>query len=309
MAEGNFLTCILCRGIPGAGKSFWAKAEVAKDPFNWIRISNDEIRAMINNSVFSHSCEKLVTETRNFLIKESLKNNKNVIIDNLNLNKIHFQTVCKITRNLNIDIEVIEKPFYIDVETAIERESNRGGSAKVGEEVIRKWWETSGKEQFKHYIPKHEIFRREEIKPLIQDKSLIHVVVCDVDNTVAEITHRSPYDASTCLNDIPISHAVEMIKLCYKNGYKIIFLSGRQDKFKDLTSQWLDKHIGVPYDLFMRKTGDLRKDAIIKEEIYRNNIEGKYYTQFIFDDRLQCVDMWYKLNLPIFRVNDPTSDF
>ena len=55
------IKCILCVGAPASGKSFWAKSEVTKDPTNWVRINNDDIRAMTNGSVYSSDYEKLIT--------------------------------------------------------------------------------------------------------------------------------------------------------------------------------------------------------------------------------------------------------
>jgi predicted kinase len=92
------LKAIVCVGAPASLKSTWSKAEVAKDPTNWVRINNDDIRAMCNSSVFSTDYEKLITDTRNFLIRESFKRNKNIIIDNVNINKRHWETVCKLAK-------------------------------------------------------------------------------------------------------------------------------------------------------------------------------------------------------------------
>lgn len=41
----------------------------------------------------------------------------------------------------------------------------------------------------------------------------------------------------------------------------------------------------------MRKTGDSRKDFLIKKEIYENELKDKYNILAIFDDRQQVVDM------------------
>lgn len=47
----------------------------------------------------------------------------------------------------------------------------------------------------------------------------------------------------------------------------------------------------------MRKTGDYRKDCIVKEEIYRKDIEPIYDILFCVDDRKQVVDAWRELGL------------
>lgn len=308
------LKCILTVGIPGSGKSFWSKLEVAKDPDNWARINNDLIRDMLNDSVWSKNYEKLVTNTRLFLIKEALKNDKNVILDNLNLNKVHFNDVVKIAASLNKDIEVSEKLFYIDLNEAIERDSLRVGKAKVGENVIRKWWKESGKEKFKDRVPQVKILNKTISMPfkfMIQDESKPRAVIFDNDGTISLIhSGRSPYDASSCDLDHPHHHVIECMKLYYNAGYKILFVSGREDKDRVPTELFYKKHFPeVKYKLFMRQTGDQRKDVIIKEEIFNSYIKDKYYVAGWFDDRLQVSEWVYKSGLPLFRVNDPEATF
>ncbi len=53
----------------------------------------------------------------------------------------------------------------------------------------------------------------------------------------------------------------------------------------------------------MRKENDGRKDAIIKRELFDAEIAGKYFIEFILDDRNQVVNMWRdELKLPCFQV-------
>ena len=307
-------------GIPGSGKSTHAKAVVAKDPNNWVRVNNDDLRAMMNGSVWSADYEKMITDARNYLIRDALKMGKNVVIDNLNLNKRHFDDVCKIAKSINADIQVFEKVFFIELDEAIERDSKREGKAKVGEAVIRKWWKDSGGKQFKFYKPRTEIFRERNgnlnsaVAAPVWDSNLPTAVLCDLDGTLALIHDRSPYDASDCdIKDLPNTPVIETVLAHYHAGRKIIFCSGREDKFRPETIRFIEKHLltddpqtgevePIGYQLFMRKTDDFRKDAIIKEEIYQNEIEGKYNVLMVLDDRNQVVDFWRAKGLTCFQV-------
>src|SRR5271170_1778777 len=145
-------------GIPGSGKSTYAKQVVAKDPSNWVRINNDDLRAMLNGSVWTSEYEKMITDARNYLIRDALKRGKNVIIDNLNINRRHFDDVCKIAKSVNADIQVFEKAFYIELDEAMERNSKREGAARVPDDVVKKWWKDSGGKQFKFFKGRVEIF-------------------------------------------------------------------------------------------------------------------------------------------------------
>lgn len=311
------LKCILCVGAPASGKSTWAKTEVAKDPSNWVRINNDDIRAMTNGSVYSADYEKLITDTRNFLIREAFKRNKNIVIDNVNANKRHFQDVCKLAQEANRDIQVFEKAFYVELDELLARDAKREGKAKVGESVVKKWYKELGAYQFKHYHPKVEIFTKRTsaadrtIVPMTQNDGLARAVIFDNDGTISLIhSGRSPYDASTCDLDAPHTHVIECMKLYYNAGYKILFVSGREEKDRVPTEKFYKQYFPeVSYELFMRPTGDMRKDVLIKEEIFNAHIKNKYYVAGWFDDRLQVSKWVYESGLPLFRVNDPEASF
>jgi len=314
------LKCLLTIGAPASGKSHWAKQEVAKDPDNWVRINNDDIRSMTNGSVFSSDYEKLITNTRVFLIKEALKRDKNIILDNVNANNRHFQSACNIAKEINRDIEVIEVPFYQDLEVLLERDSKREGKAKVGEVVIKKWFKGLGGKQFKNYVPKHETFSKRtsasdrSVTAMVQDKTLPRAVICDLDGSLAIIGDRSPYDSSKCdITDTENEHVSEIVKMHYSAGYKIIFCSGRSEKDRAPTIRFIDKCMryipNMEYILLMRKDGDQRKDVVIKEEIFNDSIKNKYYVKLVLDDRLQVCRLWHNLGLNLLRAGDPDADF
>lgn len=308
---------ILTVGLPASGKSTWAKAEVAKDPDSWCRVNNDDIRAMLNGSVYSPEYEKLITETRNFLIREGLKRGKNVIIDNLNINRRHFDDVVKIAKSVNGNFQVFEKPFYVELEEAIERDSKREGKAKVGEVVLKKWWKESGGKQHKFYKARTEIITTQTWDaPVVEAPALVpgapEAVVCDLDGTLALLNGRSPYDASKCDRDLPNHPVIQTLLAHVEKGRKVIFCSGREDKYREPTIKFIETHLkykdsdgeewGVEYQLHMRKSDDFRKDSIIKEEIYRAEIEGKYNVLCVLDDRDQVVQFWRSKGLTCFQV-------
>lgn len=315
----NMIKVEMLVGIPGSGKSTYAKQVVAKDPNNWARINNDDLRAMLNGSVWSQDYEKMITDARNYLIRDALKRGKNVIIDNLNLNRRHFDDVCKIAKSVNINVQVYEKAFFIELAEALERDSKREGKAQVGEAVIQKWWKESGKTQFKYYRPRVEIYTQQmgNLNQTVEGPAYIEglpeAIICDLDGTLALVHGRSPYDASDCdIKDLPNVPVIETIKAHYNAGRKIIFCSGREDKFRPETIRFIEKYCRatndieedavVDYELYMRKTDDFRKDAIIKEEIYRGDIEGKVNVLCVLDDRRQVVELWRSLGITCFQV-------
>ena len=109
------------------------------------------------------------------------------------------------------------------------------------------------------------------------------IVLCDIDGTVANNDHRQHYlegkkdwDGffSELINDSPIKPVIEKINQEIKNGNKVIFVTGRPERYRYSTNLWLKEFFSFSYDLFMRKDGDQRNKLIIKKEIFQNHLEG-----------------------------------
>ncbi len=129
-------------------------------------------------------------------------------------------------------------------------------------------------------------------------------ILCDLDGTLALLVRRGPYDTAKCeldeLNE-PVAH---ILATYHAAGFRIVLVSGRENRFRPHTERWLDRY-GVKYDeLFMRRTKDYRKDAVIKREIYDNQIRDRYDILFVLDDRNQVVEMWRELGLTCLQVAD-----
>jgi hypothetical protein len=141
-------------------------------------------------------------------------------------------------------------------------------------------------------------------------------IICDLDGTLA-LKHdgRSWYDASTSDLDNPNKPVLALLRFVQEANWhglnteqdcQIIFLSGRQEKDREPTEKFLEKHRLNRYPLFMRTTDDFRNDTIIKKELYEENIKGNYEILFVLDDRnsekCPVVDMWRELGLACFQV-------
>jgi predicted kinase len=309
------LMIVLCVGGPASGKSTWAKKKVAEDPLNWCRISNDDLRNMCNGYVFSSDYEKFITDTRNFLIREALKRDKNVIIDNVNSNKRHWEMACKLAQEANKDVMVMEKHFFEDLETLLERNAKREGTARVPDEAVKRFFKELGGVQFKLANPKKEIFVKRNkaaerfVEPMKQDPSLPKCCIFDLDGTMCNIAHRNPYDASRCDKDSPNQHVVELCQLMHENGHQIFFFSGRDDIHMEMTKGWLDLHFGYPYQLHMRETGNKEDDRSLKERMFNTHIKDKFNCKMWVDDRRKVCQFVHESGLPLFRVGDPDATF
>jgi hypothetical protein len=124
-------------------------------------------------------------------------------------------------------------------------------------------------------------------------------VIVDIDGTVALKGDRSAYDETRVSEDRPNKPVVELVKVLHEAGYKIVFCSGRTDACRAATDEWIERHLGwAPVGmLHMRKSGDTRKDSIVKKELFDRFIRPFYHVRFVLDDRDQVVAMWRSLGL------------
>ena len=144
-------------------------------------------------------------------------------------------------------------------------------------------------------------------------------IIVDIDGTIT--THnniRGHHEYEKVLLDKPIEQTIEIIKLLHINPLnKIIYLTGRPDKCKEDTKQWLYTHIYNDYptdlSLYMRTTGDFRDDTIIKKELL-NKVMNDYEMikddiYCVFDDRIRVINMWLNEGLFVFNVNNGKGEF
>jgi len=79
----------------------------------------------------------------------------------------------------------------------------------------------------------------------------------------------------------------------------IYIVTGRKERYRKQTIQWLVRH-DIPYDrLFMRKEDDHRQDYVIKQEIV---MPFKDEIVCVFEDRDQCVEMYRSMGITCCQV-------
>lgn len=284
-------TIYILKGLPASGKSTWSKAQLDANPNSYKRINKDDLRAMLDNSNWSRGNEKFVLTIRDLMIKEALKAGKHVISDDTNLAAKHETRIRQLAKEYcnetGEQVEVVVKFFEVSLEECIRRDLTRNRS--VGEQVIRS--------MYKKFIDK----TLQHPTPLVQDTTLPKAIICDLDGTLA-ILDRNPYHTAECEADRVNQPIANMVKTYKKLGYQILIVSGRQDKYLPESKNWLDKH-EIPYDyIALRKAADSGKDSFTKEAIFEEEIKGKWYVEFVLDDRNQVVNMWRKLGLTCCQV-------
>jgi predicted kinase len=269
-------------GLPGSGKSTWAKKKIDEQPHRYKRINKDDLRAMLDNSHWSDNNEKFVLRVRDSLILMALESGKHVIIDDTNLHPKHERQIRELIKG-QAELEIVDFRD-VPVDVCIERDLKRQNS--VGERIILSMY--------------NEFLAPPPPERPPADPNLPNAIICDLDGTLALLGKRNPYDAARCEEDI-LNEPIRSILLATPED-KILLVSGRQDQYKPQTERWLATH-NIRYDaLIMRKTGDMRKDSIIKKEIFENEIQSHYNIRFVLDDRNSVVEMWRSVGLTCLQV-------
>tara|TARA_R110000824_G_scaffold45358_12_gene131219 strand:+ start:1782 stop:2228 length:447 start_codon:yes stop_codon:yes gene_type:complete len=129
------------------------------------------------------------------------------------------------------------------------------------------------------------------------------VILFDIDGTLADIAHRrghldqdkpdwKSFNAEMG-GDTPNAPIVTLYKSLWTlNAYEVILVTGRNERSRILTEQWLVWN-EIPFgQILMRPDNDFRADHIIKEEILNRLLAAGKIIEFVVDDRQQVVDMW-----------------
>jgi predicted kinase len=282
---------IMLRGLPGSGKSTWAKQMLKDNPGQYKRVNRDEIRAMVDNGHWSQTNERFIRTVRDLIIIEALAAEQNVIIDDTNLDPSLEPEFRRITESFHPEFEVVDLT-EVDKDLCIKRDLMRQNS--VGSKVINR--------MYNQYIVHKETLEHIE--------GALSAIICDIDGTLAHMKDRGPFDWSKVGNDTPDHKIIEIlhtyqamseVNLCCTQT-KIILFSGRDGSCREETEKWLKDNL-VDYDeLYMRTADDVRKDSIIKRELFDTYIKGKYNVTFVLDDRDQVVQMWRNMGLTCLQV-------
>lgn len=313
-------TFFVLRGLPGSGKSTWAKELLKKEPSRFKRVNRDDLRVMLDDGIWTKEDEVFTVSVQNKIVKDALSEGYDVILDNTHLVPAVLKKIHKLAESVG-DVKVIERTFNVSVEECLRRNSLREGKARVPDKVILDLARQSGIDKGKKLEDRETYYPpRDGYQVVEQDQSLPKAILCDLDGTLAIIGDRSPYDPSECdTKDRPNWPVIECVKAMYQQEVEIIFMSGREDKHKEQSERFIEQWVQVeyfnphaepkllfeviPHQLYMRSTGDMRKDSVVKKELFEEHVAGKYNVLFVLDDRNQVCNFWRSIGLSCFQVN------
>jgi predicted kinase len=295
---------IITRGIPGSGKTTLARAWVAEDRANRARVNSDDLRTMVDYGMFVKGVtEPRIHTTRDAAISALLKRGVSVISDDTHLPQRSARDMARLAALAGAEFEVIDLT-NVPLDMCITRNYLRTDKEPVPEAVIR--------DMFNRYVrgKSYPLPLPEEPAAAVAKNELYvpragtdWAILVDIDGTVALKGARDAFDETRVHEDRPNLPVIEAIKQEYEAGNKIIFMSGRTEGCLTATQQWLFDNVDVRYEgLYMRPVGDMRKDAVVKRELFDKYVRDAYDVRRVYDDRDQVVAMWRALGLTVMQV-------
>lgn len=144
-------------------------------------------------------------------------------------------------------------------------------------------------------------------------------IICDIDGTIANLAHRlhhvkngkRDWDSffKGVKHDAPYDDTIHLLH-SLRSTYMIIFVSGRPEKTRIDTVEWMQRH-GLsfsPLNLYMRKDDDHRQDTVVKSEILDKILEQGHTIRAVIDDRPSVVKMWRERGLTCYQCREWNED-
>lgn len=135
---------VVCRGLPGCGKTTHAKAEIVRRPRGSVcRINRDDYRRYVFNTTYRRfegeeidPLEDLITVLQHAAIRTALTAGIDVICDDTNLYSEHVVCLMRLAVECGAGWR-IQDFTHVPLETCIDRDALRFEAGHVGEAVIR----------------------------------------------------------------------------------------------------------------------------------------------------------------------------
>lgn len=129
---------IVTRGLPGSGKTTWARAWVAEDRAHRVRVNRDDLRQMLDESIFVPDVtETRILVVRDGMIRAALAASLSVVADDTNIPPEAIGELSALASDCGAAFKV-ESFTDVPESVCVTRDAARQPPARVGPDVIRR---------------------------------------------------------------------------------------------------------------------------------------------------------------------------
>lgn len=297
-------------GLPGSGKSTWAREYVARSEERVKRLNLDDLRATLTGAAehqrWSKESEAAALDVLLQAYRSLVLAGYDVVVDNTH---VHPRIPRLVRAEFGDQADYLVQSF-LDVPLEVCLERNAAREKRVPDEVVQRMARDAEKLVGKFggwELPEleAELNRSDGIEVYVPNPTKPAAILVDIDGTLALHGSRNPYDTSRYAEDTLEDRLTALTNRLYTHDdtVKVIVMSGRDSAFRQVTEDWLDAN-GVWFDeLHMRTEGDKRRDDAVKLDLFNEHVRDRFNVLASFDDRDRVVHFWRRLGLLVCQVN------
>lgn len=136
-------------------------------------------------------------------------------------------------------------------------------------------------------------------------------IICDLDGTLFNIDHRlhfldkKDWDGffDAVPDDTPNQWCVDLLHAMILAGHEVVFVSGRNERVREITERWLDVLGFGGAKLYMRPEKNREPDYLLKHAYYKKHLKFLDIL-FVIEDRKQVCDMWRAKGLTVLQCDE-----
>lgn len=146
---------------------------------------------------------------------------------------------------------------------------------------------------------------------------LNRAIICDIDGTLSNDENRvdlvdkeepdiEKYHAYARF-DKPNAWCAELLRLFRKDGYRLVFITGRPESMRAETLTWLTSNLDFlenEFELIMKAETDPEDTVEFKRHRFRADVLPVYDVEFALEDRAALANMWRSEGVPCLQCLD-----
>jgi hypothetical protein len=142
-------------------------------------------------------------------------------------------------------------------------------------------------------------------------------ILVDIDHTITNAFWRDgiigvvPWDEyhEEAKNDKPFWNVVQLINSLWYAGHHIIGVTGRNEKFRKLTNDWLLEYDVNLDEILMRPDDNFMKNGILKKMLIEERFKGDYSSiSFLIDDNEDTILEFFNMGITTLQIRNISGD-